>query len=220
MAYRVDVPASEHGRARSSIAELVLGAAANINTWRLVLLVGVGLRLLWWACLPADRCADYSDEISYYRSGLKLYNEGIQELYWPPLAGWLVALTTLVTHATSIKAIRLVWVALDTANLALISRLVPVFAGRAFAKDPRRLRELINLSTLFYAVYLPAVTFSCITTTEVPTTFFLLLGLAFLGDWRSVGAARALAGGLSFGFMGLARVSTLTTIPLAVLYML
>src|SRR5262249_41843506 len=128
MAYQADVPTSEHGRTRSSIAEFVLGTAANVNTWRLVLLVGVALRLLWWAILPADRFADYSDEISYYRSGLKLYQEGIQELYWPPLAGWLVALTTLLTHATSIKAIRLVWVALDTANLALISRLVPSLA--------------------------------------------------------------------------------------------
>jgi hypothetical protein len=50
--------------------------------------------------------------------------------------------------------------------------------------------------------------------------FFLVLGLALLGDWRSIGAARTLAGGLAFGLMGLARVSLLATIPLAALYML
>ena len=82
------------------------------------------VRLAAWALLPGARFA--SDEQGYVDAGIALAATGQQDLFWPPLTGWIVAAIKTIAPAAPLAAIRLVWIAMDLANVALVA----VLAGR------------------------------------------------------------------------------------------
>ena len=66
--------------------------------------VAVAIRLGIWLTVPGSRLE--SDEGSYYQAGIALLTTGKQDLFWPPLTGWLIAGAAWVLHTVSIPAIR------------------------------------------------------------------------------------------------------------------
>ena len=171
--------------------------------------LGAAIRIAVWALLPASRFA--SDEDSYFTVGTVLAAGGAQDLFWPPLTGWLIALVASIA-GPSIATLRLVWVVLDIACLAgvrtLASRVAPVW----FAASGRA-RRFITLATLGYALYLPAVSFAQFTTSETPALLQLLLVLILLTNSRAHLATSLLAGALT-GTLTLTRPSVLPLLAL------
>ena len=88
--------------------------------------LGAAIRFGVWALVPASRFA--SDEGSYFQVGTALAAGGEQDLFWPPLTGWLIALVTAIA-GPSVSALRFVWVVFDIGCLlcvrTLASRVAP-----------------------------------------------------------------------------------------------
>ena len=176
--------------------------------------LGAAIRIAVWALLPASRFA--SDEDSYFTVGTVLAAGGAQDLFWPPLTGWLIALVASIA-GPSIAALRFVWVVFDIACLACVRTLASRVAPVWFAA-PDLARRFITLATLGYALYLPAVSFSQFTTSETPALLQLLLVLVLLTNAKAQVAMYALAGALT-GTLTLTRPSLLPLLaflPLAI----
>ena len=89
--------------------------------------LGVAIRLGVWALVPASRFA--SDEGSYFQVGTALAAGGDQDLFWPPLTGWLIALVASIA-GPSVAALRFVWVLFDVGCLLCVRTLASRVAPR------------------------------------------------------------------------------------------
>ena len=185
--------------------------AAPNPPWRPFWPLGIALavRLALWLLLPASRLA--SDEDGYLPAGLALFAGGPQDLFWPPVTGWIVAAVAAVA-GPSVRAIRLVWILMDAACLIALG----VLAGRLTAAagfDADR-RERVRRYAMFgYALYLPAISFSQFATSEIPALLQTLLILVLVAT-ASPSIARSAAAGLLGGTLILTRPSVL---PVALL---
>jgi 4-amino-4-deoxy-L-arabinose transferase-like glycosyltransferase len=179
--------------------------------WSPVVL-GAVIRIALWIWLPASRFA--SDEESYYRAGTVLAGQGQQDLFWPPMTGWLIALITLVA-GPSVTVIRLAWVMMDIGCLIAVRSLAWRLAsdvsdavvdhqtGRAALA-----RQFTLWATLGYALYLPAVSFAQFATSETPALLQLLVVLLLLTRHEAGRGTFVLAGVLT-GALALTRPSLL-----------
>ena len=80
--------------------------------------VALAIRLGLWLIVSPSRLA--SDEDSYVRTGTLLLTTGQQDLFWPPVTGWLIALLGSLTPTPDIRVIRLGWIAMDLCCLGAI----------------------------------------------------------------------------------------------------
>lgn len=174
--------------------------------WPLV--IAATVRLAVWAVLPGQRFA--SDEQGYVDAGRALALTGQQDLFWPPLTGWIVALVTTIAPGASLSALRLLWIAIDLANVALVGVIAHRIAAVVRVEQAPR---FVWLATLGYALYLPAISHAQFVTSEMPALFLVLASLALLTS-RPVTAAGSVGAGLLLGALLLARANLL---PLLVL---
>ena len=169
------------------------------------------IRLVVWLWVPASQFA--SDEDSYYQVATALLARGHQDLFWPPVTGWLIALTRWLLQTDAVSAIRLVWIGFDLGCLAavgiLATRVVPAVSGGDLARATR----FTVAVTLAYALYLPAISFAQFTTSETPALLQTLIILVLLTRPQTSAAVSAMAGVLA-GTLTLTRPSLL---PLLVL---
>jgi hypothetical protein len=167
-------------------------------------MAAVAVRLVLWLLIPSSRLA--SDEDSYVKVGTLLATTGHQDLFWPPVTGWLIALVTWLAPSDNVKWIRLVWVVMDLACVAAVGVLGARAASARFDRDVAR--RFGNLAAFAYALYLPAISFSQFATSEIPALLFVLLSLVLLTSPR-VGSWHFLGAGLSIGLVGVTRPSLL-----------
>lgn len=163
------------------------------------------IRLTVWLAIPATRFA--SDEDSYYQVGTALL-QGHQDVFWPPVTGWLIALIRLITGSDSLAVVRLAWIAMDGACAGAIDVLARRLGRSLWPMDTTRAGRLAGFATIAYALYLPAISYAQFVTSEIPALLATLLMLMFvtapnasLGYW--------LAGGAMAGLMVLTRPSLL-----------
>jgi hypothetical protein len=166
--------------------------------------VAVAVRLAVWLSLPHTRFA--SDEDSYYRVGINLLTTGAQDLFWPPLTGWLIASIAWVLDTTDIRWIRLAWIAMDVACVLLV-RTLAARVARDLPDGHDRLR-FTSVVPLAYALYLPAISFAQFATSEIPALLLLLSALVLFthGDLT---ATRSIAAGVALGALSITRPSLL-----------
>lgn len=156
--------------------------------------------------MPGARFA--SDEQGYVDAGLALSGSGQQDLFWPPLTGWIVALVTWIVPAMPLMGLRLLWVACDLVNVALVA----VLADRAARSVlPERRSGFVALATAAYALYLPAISHAQFVTSEMPALLLVLITLVLV---TSPGRPGVVAAGVALGALVLARANLL---PLVVL---
>ena len=170
---------------------------------------GVAIRLGVWALVPASRFA--SDEGSYFQVGKALAGGGDQDLFWPPLTGWLIALIVSIA-GPSVAALRFVWVWFDIGCLLCVRTLASRMAPAMFA-EPDLARRFSTIATLGYAIYLPAVSFAQFTTSETPALLQLLVVLILLTNANAARGTYLLAGGIT-GTLVLTRPSLLPLLAL------
>lgn len=166
--------------------------------------VAIVVRLIVWAALPHTRFA--SDEDSYYRVATTLLSTGEQDLFWPPGTGWLIALVATLLQSTDVRWLRLAWIALDVACVLMVRAL----AGRmAVALPPQAdARRFVDLATLAYALYLPAIAFAQFTTSETPALFCLLLATVLVAR-HSLSTSSVAGAGVLLGAVAITRPSLL-----------
>ena len=180
-----------------------------------LIVVGVVARLFIWALIPADRFA--SDELGYYNAGITLATKGVQDTYWPPLVGWLIAALRFVLPTAGARSPRLAWVLMDLAAASLlwvIARRVAAHGQVAF--KPNGFARLVVLA---YLLYIPAISFSQFTTSETPAVLIVLAILVCLTTKRPHHALRFAAAGLLTGLLVLTRSSLaclLLSLPIAI----
>ena len=136
------------------------------------------LRLGVWILVPDTRFA--SDEQGYVQAGSTLAETGDQDLFWPPLTGWLVALVKTLQPAAPLSAIRLLWIAMDIGCVLAVRVLARRTAVALFGSTPQRVGRYTTLATAGYAVYLPAISHAQFVTSETPALLQLLAGLVLL----------------------------------------
>jgi hypothetical protein len=136
------------------------------------LAVAAIVRLAAWAIVSDARFA--SDEQGYIDAGTALALTGRQDLFWPPMTGWIVALVKTLAPAAPLSLLRLLWVAIDVANTALVAVLASRIARVAI---PNRAGGFVRAATLAYALYLPAVSHAQFVTSEMPALLLVLLSL-------------------------------------------
>lgn len=177
--------------------------------WPLAL--AVAIRLAAWAMIPASRFA--SDEDSYFQVATALLTRGQQDFFWPPVTGWLIALSRWVLHTDSAAVIRLVWIALDVGCVIAFQALTRRIAFAVSNEDEARAGRFTMLATVAYAIYLPAIAHAQFTTSETPALLQTLVILVLMS--RPGPGLAALAGaGVLLGTLALTRPSLL---PLLVL---
>lgn len=179
-----------------------------MSAWPIV--AAAAIRLLVWAAIPAGRFA--SDEKSYFNAAT-MFLGGQQDLFWPPVTGWLIAFLRTVLGTTALPALRLAWIAMDLGCVAAVS----VLARRAAASIPGLhggAGRIAFLSSLGYALYLPAVSYAQFMTSEVPALLSVLLVLLVLTR-SSAAIGATLGAGVLAGVLALTRSSLL---PLLVLW--
>ncbi len=157
------------------------------------------VRVAAWVLVPGARFA--SDEQGYVDAGIALAVTGQQDLFWPPLTGWIVAAFKTIAPSTPLSALRLLWIALDLLNVALVA----VLAGR--------IGSAARLAPYAYALYLPAISHAQFVTSEVPALLLVLSALVVVTSRSSTMAADVGAGAI-LGASILARANLL---PLLVL---
>ncbi|HYE87788.1 MAG TPA: hypothetical protein VEA16_15600 [Vicinamibacterales bacterium] len=172
------------------------------------------IRLSVWLAIPSTRFA--SDEESYYQVGTALLS-GRQDVFWPPVTGWLIALVRFVTGSDSLSVVRLAWIAMDLACVLAIGVLAARLGRAVWPDDDSRARRLSWCSAAAYALYLPAISYSQFATSETPALLATLLVLVAVTT-PEASVARFAGGGLLAGLQCLARPSLLPlliVVPLA-----
>lgn len=104
-----------------------------VQRWslRLATLISLAVtaRLFVWVLIPADRFA--SDERIYYNAGISLATKGTQDIYLPPMVGWLIAVLRFVWANGGVRSLRFAWVTMDLAAAFLLW----LIAKRVAARD-------------------------------------------------------------------------------------
>lgn len=163
-----------------------------------------------WLTLPSSRFA--SDEDSYYQVAGALL-QGHQDVFWPPVTGWLIAIVRAATGSDSVALVRLVWIAMDGACAAGVFTLASRLGRALWPADVSQAGRLARVATLGYALYLPAIAHAQFTTSEIPALLGTLAILLAVTS-RHAGVAHFAAGGVAAGMLCLTRPSLL---PLLVL---
>src|SRR4051812_23521237 len=148
------------------------------------------VRLGAWFLISGARFA--SDEQGYVDAGVQLATTGRQDLFWPPMTGWIVALFTSLWPAMPLSALRLVWIGFDLINVLLVGILVQRIATRFAAPQQSR---LVAWSVFGYALYLPAISHAQFVTSEMPALLLILLSIVLL----TAPAPHEIGSGLSLG---------------------
>lgn len=178
---------------------------------RWIILLAIGIRLAAWAVIPGSRFA--SDEESYYRAGVMLAETGQSDVFWPPVTPWLIAAVHAAAPAVSLKALRLLWIAMDVGCLVMVAMLARRLLAAAWPNGVAGASAIVTLATATYALYLPAISHAQFVTSETPALFQLLLVLVLLtARAPSVGASAT--AGVVMGTLLLTRPSLM---PLLVL---
>lgn len=163
--------------------------------------LAVAIRMVIWALLPEARFA--SDEGSYVGAARQLVEHCQQDVFWPPLTGWLIAAVRWLfgpSHAIA----RGVWVALDVGTLVVLRLLAARVGAVVWPSGPVQASRFTMLVSVGYALYLPAISHAQFTTSETPALLLLLLALLALTSRRSV-ALRHAGVGVLLGALVLAR---------------
>ena len=168
--------------------------------------LAVAVRLGIWVLVPGSRYA--SDEAGYVQAGVTLATTGEQDLFWPPLTGWLVALVHAIWSGASIKAIRLLWIAMDIGCVWAVRTLAWRVASAMFSETPARAARCTTMATLAYALYLPAISHAQFVTSETLSLLQLLLSLVML-TLPGAGIGAFAAAGVLTGTLVLTRTSLL-----------
>lgn len=184
----------------------------------LPVVLGAAIRIAVWLWVPASQFA--SDEQSYFRAGTALASQGLQDLFWPPVTGWLIALVTLIA-GPSVTWIRLAWVVMDIGCLCAVRALAWRIASdvSAVVVDHQTgraalARQFTISATLGYALYLPAISFAQFSTSETPALLQLLVVLLLLTRFDA-GRGTFIMAGVLTGTLALTRPSLL---PLLVVF--
>lgn len=130
------------------------------------------MRLLAWALIPAGRFA--SDEDSYFQVSTALLSQGHQDLFWPPMTGWLIAALRAALGTDSVGTLRLVWLLMDVACVLAVRALAIRVSEAAWPSDAVGGSRLVAAATLGYALYLPAISHAQFLTSETPALLQLL----------------------------------------------
>ena len=152
------------------------------------------VRVAAWALISGARFA--SDEQGYVDAGIALAATGQQDLFWPPLTGWIVAAFKTIAPSAPLSALRLLWIAMDLGNVALVAVLARRIGGAAV------------FAPYAYALYLPAISHAQFVTSEMPALLLVLSALVVVTSRRSTMAAD-LAAGAILGALVLVRANLL-----------
>lgn len=177
--------------------------------------LGIIVRLVIWYVMPETRFA--SDEGVYYRTGTLLATSGVQEIFLPPVTGWLIALLKTIFPAISLGYLRLFWVLMDFSAVFLIYRLSARLLAHVASEKTRQ--WFAGTVAAFYILYVPAISYSEFMTSETPTVFLLLLILILLTGKRSHYALRLAVAGFLTGCVVLTRTNLaalLVSFPVAI----
>lgn len=202
---------------RPSVAGRVRPGPRQPPPWWPVALAS-GVRLLAWALIPASRFA--SDEDSYFHVSTALLVQGHQDLFWPPMTGWLIAALRFGLGTDSVGTLRLAWLAMDVACVLAVRALAVRVAEAAWPSDAVRGTRLVAAATLGYALYLPAISHAQFLTSETPALLQMLCLLLLVTRTPASSGAFA-AAGLLAGTLVLTRPSLLPVavlVPLAVAF--
>ncbi len=178
--------------------------------------LAIGVRLIAWALVPANRFA--SDEDSYYQVSTALLTQGRQDLFWPPMTGWLLASVRTVLGTDAVGTLRLAWLAIDLGCVLAVRTLAMRVAAAAWPSDVSRRITLVTAATAGYAIYLPAISHAQFLTSETPALLQLLC-LLVLVTRTPAGTGIFAAAGVLAGTLVLTRPSLLPVavlVPLAV----
>ena len=152
------------------------------------------VRVTAWALISGARFA--SDEQGYVDAGIALAATGQQDLFWPPLTGWIVAAFKTIAPSAPLSATRLLWIAMDLGNVALVAVLA------------ERIGRAARFAPYAYALYLPAISHAQFVTSEMPALLLVLSALVVVTSRRSTTAAD-LAAGVILGALILVRANLL-----------
>ena len=172
--------------------------------WPLVLAVAV--RIAAWLVVPAGRFA--SDEESYFQVATALLLRGEQDLFWPPLTGWLIAAARWTLGTDVVTTVRLVWLTLDIACVVAVRALAGRVAMAVCGRETARAARFTAMATAGYALYLPAISHAQFMTSETPALLQVLVVLLLLTT-RGAGTGIFAAAGLVAGTLVLTRPSVL-----------
>src|SRR5262245_18770573 len=90
------------------------------------------VRLVAWFTISPTRLA--SDEDSYIAVATALSSNGLQDLFWPPVTGWLITGARTILGTDQAATLRLVWIAFDPGCLVAIGLLASRL-GRVLFED-------------------------------------------------------------------------------------
>jgi hypothetical protein len=161
------------------------------------------VRLAAWAFISGARFA--SDEQGYVDAGTLLASTGRQDLFWPPLTGWIVAAIRFLAPAAPLSTLRLLWIAMDIVNVALVAVLAERIARVAISD---RAARFVPAATIGYALYLPAISHAQFVTSEMPALLLVLASLVVVTSTRAAPSSDVVAGAL-LGALVLVRANLL-----------
>ena len=173
--------------------------------------LAIGVRLIAWALIPVTRFA--SDEESYFQVSTALLHQGRQDLFWPPMTGWLLAALRSLFGTDSLAALRLAWIAMDVGCVFAVRTLAGRVGDTLWPADAARALRLTTLATVGYALYLPAVSHAQFVTSETPALLQVLCLLVLLTR-PDAGIGSYVAGGMLAGTLALTRPSLLPLVAL------
>ena len=169
------------------------------------------VRLAAWAVVPGSRFA--SDEEGYFQAATVLLVQGRQDLFWPPVTGWLIAAVRWLLHSDALPLVRLAWIAMDVGSLMALQTLARRVGAAVFQGDGAPAATMAAVATAAYALYLPAIAHAQFLTSETPALLQTLCLLVLISRPDAGLVASACAGALA-GTLALTRPSLL---PLLVL---
>ncbi len=196
-----------------STARATAEARYSVALWPLAL--AIALRVAAWLTVSPTRFA--SDEDSYFAVATALLARGDQNIFWPPVTGWLIAAVRWVFQTDTLTTVRLVWIALDLGCLLAVHALA-LRLGRAIFTEEIKAARLSVLAMAGYALYLPAISHAQFATSETPALLQTLIVL-LLVTTPNAGAATFVFAGAIAGTLALTRPSLLPLLafwPLAV----
>lgn len=139
--------------------------------------------------------------------------QGRQDIFWPPVTGWLIALVRLVTQSDGIAVVRLAWIAMDAACVALVWVIARRLGRSLWPGDQAAAGRLAMGAAMAYAVYLPAIAYSEFATSEIPALLGVLGTIVLMTSARPSVTAFAAAGAVA-GLLCLTRPSLLPLLGL------